>query len=97
MTEPTWFLYILRTGTFKLYTGISPDPEARLKKHNSGKGAKFTRVGGPWVIVYLEPVGSKGDALRRERAVKKLSRAQKLQLIQRGSRPSGSQPATGST
>lgn len=83
MTEPVWFLYILQgAGTPKLYTGISPDPEARLKKHNSGKGAKFTRAGGPWSIVYLETVGSKGDALRRERAVKKLSRAAKLALIQ---------------
>jgi len=80
-----WQVYVIRgQQSDKLYTGISPDPEARLKKHNSGKGAKFTRVGGPWVIVYLEHVGPKGDALRRERAVKKLSRAQKLLLIQRG-------------
>ena len=77
-----WFVYILRsTVTGKLYTGISPDPQARLEKHNAGKGAKFTRSGRPWVIAYVKEVGSKGDALRRELAIKKLSRSAKLQLI----------------
>jgi putative endonuclease len=76
-----WFLYILQsTITGKLYTGISTDPDRRLILHNAGKGAKFTRAGRPWIIVYREQVGSKSEALRRELAVKKLSRSEKLSL-----------------
>lgn len=76
-----WALYIIQsTITGKLYTGISTDPELRLQKHNAGKGAKYTRAGRPWVIVYHERVGSKSEALRRELAVKKLSRGEKLSL-----------------
>lgn len=76
-----WFLYIIQsTITGKLYTGISTEPELRLQKHNAGKGAKFTRAGRPWVFIYREPVGSKSEALRRELAVKKLSRSEKLNL-----------------
>lgn len=79
-----WFVYILRsTVNDKLYTGISPDPHQRLKKHNAGQGAKATRPGRPWCIVYVEEVGPKGDALRREIAIKKLTREQKLDLIRR--------------
>jgi putative endonuclease len=76
-----WTLYIIQsTVTGKLYTGISTDPELRLQKHNAGKGAKYTRAGRPWVLVYLERVGSKSEALRRELAVKKLSHSEKLNL-----------------
>lgn len=77
-----WTLYIIQSTVHgKLYTGIALDPDARLAKHNAGKGAKFTKVGGPWVTIYREVVGaSQGDALRRERAVKRMSRAQKLRL-----------------
>lgn len=78
-----WYLYILSgTTTTALYTGISNDPERRLANHNKGKGAKFTRRGGPWRIVYLELVGTMSEALRRERQVKSLRRSQKLALTQ---------------
>jgi len=77
----SWFLYILQsTVTGKLYTGISTNPDRRLVQHNAGKGAKFTRAGQPWIIIYREWVGSKSEALRRELAVKKLSRNKKLNL-----------------
>lgn len=76
-----WTLYIIQSQVHgKLYTGISTDPDRRLVQHNAGKGAKFTKKGGPWKTVYREVVGSQGDALRRERAVKKLSRTQKFTL-----------------
>ena len=81
MVKETWFVYILysvRSG--KLYTGISKDPQARLVRHNAGKGAKYTRAGRPWRIVYLEARESRGDALRREYEVKGLTRAEKLTL-----------------
>jgi putative endonuclease len=77
-----WYVYILRSSiTDKLYTGIALDPEARLFKHNAGTGAKFTRTGRPWAIVYVEPAESQGDALRRELAIKSLPREAKLKLI----------------
>jgi len=78
----SWYLYLLQSKTTgKIYTGISPDPQARLEKHNAGKGAKATRVGRPWYIAYLELVGTKGDALRRELQIKKMKKVQKLDLI----------------
>lgn len=77
-----WVVYILwSTVTGKLYTGISNDWRKRLKAHNAGKGAKFTRSGRPWRLGYIEIVASKGDALRREHKIKQMSRARKLRLI----------------
>ncbi len=82
--EPkVWHLYMLRSEASGLiYTGIAYDVSARAKKHNSGKGAKFTaRKPGPWIVVYIEVLtASTGDALRRERAVKKLRKPEKLAL-----------------
>ncbi len=90
MTTPpkVWHLYMLRSEASGLiYTGIAYDVQARAKKHNSGRGAKFTaRKPGPWVVVYVETLGPHtGAALQRERAVKKLTKKQKLALI--ASRP----------
>ncbi len=77
----TCFVYILySSATGKLYTGISNNPPKRLAQHNAGKGAKFTRAGRPWAIVYLEPRMTRGDALRREAEIKRLPRAKKLLL-----------------
>ena len=67
--------------TGRIYTGIAIDPLARLKKHNAGKGAKATRAGIPWVIVYLEKIESKGEALRRESNIKKLPKSRKIEMI----------------
>lgn len=80
----TWFVYIIQSepnGT--LYTGVALDPDDRLRKHNGivKGGAKATRPGRPWVIVYVEKCSNKPAALRREAEIKKLSRAQKLALI----------------
>lgn len=80
-----WTLYIIQSvPTGRLYTGITTDPTRRVKEHNgSSRGARYTRIGRPWKIVYLEPCGSQSDALRRERAVKRLGRKEKLSLVQR--------------
>ena len=80
----TWYVYILRCGDGSLYTGISPDVEARLQAHHAGKGARYTRGRGPFELVYLEPAGSQAEATRRERAIKKLTRDKKQDLIQGG-------------
>lgn len=77
-----WWLYILRCGDGTLYVGISPDVEARLERHQSGEGAKYTRGRGELTLVYRERVGSKSAATKREMAVKKLSRQGKLALIE---------------
>lgn len=75
-----WWLYVLRCGDGTLYVGITTDVDRRLAQHQAGKGAKYTRGRNPLEVVHRECVGGKGDALRRERAVKRLSRAEKLSL-----------------
>ena len=77
-----WWLYLLRCGDGTLYCGIALDVEARLKQHQEGKGAKYTRGRGPLEVVYREGCLSQTEALRRERAVKRLSRAAKLRLLE---------------
>ena len=79
--ESTWYLYILRCGDDTLYTGITTDVEKRLEQHRSGKGAKYTRGRSPLELVYREECGSHSEALKREYAVKALSREQKLGII----------------
>ncbi len=76
----TWWVYLLRCGDGTLYCGIALDVEARLKQHQDGKGAKYTRGRGPLALVYREACGTKAEALRRERVIKRMSRAVKLRL-----------------
>lgn len=81
--DTIWYLYILRCGDGSLYTGITTDVDRRLEAHRSGHGAKYTRGRGPLTLLYRELCGSHSDALKRELAVKQLSRAEKEALIQR--------------
>ena len=81
--DDKWELYILLCGDGTLYTGIARDAEKRLKMHESGKGAKYTRGRGPLRLVYRELCESHTQALQREIEVKKLTRAQKDTLIAR--------------
>ncbi len=76
-------VYILECRDGTLYTGISTDPERRLREHNRGVGAKYTRSRLPAVLRYREPQPDRGAALRREMEIKKLPRAEKLRLIHR--------------
>ena len=76
-----YWLYILQCGDGTLYTGVTTDVDRRLAAHQGGKGAKYTKGRGPLRVVYREPCGDKSQALRRERQVKALTRAQKLELI----------------
>lgn len=78
------YLYILRCGDGTLYTGAAKDLARRLAQHKRGKGAKYTRSRLPVELVYQETLPDWSAALRREAAVKRLSRAEKLQLIQEG-------------
>lgn len=78
--EKEWTLYIVECGDGTLYTGITDDLERRLKAHAAGKGAKYTRGRGPLTLRYQERCESHSAALKREIAVKRLTRAQKLKL-----------------
>lgn len=76
-----YVVYILRCGDGTLYTGCTNDLPKRLTAHQSGKGAKYTRARLPVELVYFEPAADRSAALRRELAVKALTRQQKLALI----------------
>ena len=79
--EKNWYLYILRCRDGSLYTGITTDVQSRLEAHRAGKGAKYTRGRAPLELVYSENCGDHSAALRREIAVKSLSRTEKMELI----------------
>lgn len=78
----TWYIYMILTKKNRLYTGISTDPERRFVEHlvDRKKGAKFFRSDEPIMIVHLEEAPSLSEALKREIAIKKLSKKQKLGL-----------------
>ncbi|HET8901639.1 MAG TPA: GIY-YIG nuclease family protein, partial [Holophagaceae bacterium] len=78
-----WHLYLLRCGDGTLYCGIALDARARLKQHQEGKGAKYTRGRGPLELVYEEACGTRAEALRREREVKRLPRSAKLAMVKK--------------
>nr|WP_301541987.1 GIY-YIG nuclease family protein [Shewanella sp. KJ2020] len=81
-----WYLYLIRCANGHLYTGITTDVVRRFNEHQSSspKAAKYLRGKGPLTLMYQEQVGTRSDALKREIAVKKLSRSQKLALIALG-------------
>ena len=79
-----WYVYILRCGDGTLYTGITDDVDRRLAAHRAGRGAKYTRGRGPLELVYREPAADKPAALRREIEIKRLTRGEKLALIEGG-------------
>ena len=76
-----WYVYILRCADGTLYTGSTDDVERRVAVHNSGKGAKYTRGRTPVEVVYTEECESYSAALKREYAIKQLSRQEKWNLI----------------
>lgn len=75
-----WFVYVVRCRDGTLYTGIAKDLERRLEEHASGRGAKYTRGRGPLRLRYWETHRTKGRALRREAAIKRMTRSEKLRL-----------------
>jgi putative endonuclease len=80
MPKP-WFVYLVRAANGALYCGISDDPHKRFAKHQSGKGARFFHSSPAQALVYTEACAGKGDALRRERAIKALGKAAKEALV----------------
>ena len=74
-------VYILRCSDDTLYTGWTNDINRRLAAHNEGRGAKYTRGRRPVTLAYLEEFATKEEAMSREARIKKLSRAQKILLL----------------
>jgi predicted GIY-YIG superfamily endonuclease len=76
-----WFVYILRCADGTLYTGITKDVSRRCRQHNEGTASRYTRSRRPTRLVYQEDQPNQSAALRREAAIKALSRCQKEMLI----------------
>lgn len=74
-------MYVVRCADGSLYTGYALDPQARVAAHNIGRGARYTSGRRPVSLVYSERFESIGDALRRERQLKRLSKARKEILV----------------
>ncbi|HQF60970.1 MAG TPA: GIY-YIG nuclease family protein [Anaerolineaceae bacterium] len=76
-----FYCYILECADGSFYTGWTTDPVRREKQHNRGTGAVYTRTHRPVRLVYVEPQASRSDAMRRERAIKRLTHLKKEALI----------------
>lgn len=77
------YTYIVKCKDDTLYCGWTNDLEKRIKSHNAGTGAKYTKARRPVELVYYEVFETKEDAMRREYAIKQLTRAEKIQLIEK--------------
>ncbi len=75
-----WTVYIVRCADGTLYTGIAKDLASRIERHNAGRGAKYTRSRLPVELVYCEPAGDRGTALRREHEIRRLAPDDKRRL-----------------
>lgn len=82
-----WLVYLARCADGTLYCGVTTDLEKRIAAHNAGKGAKYTARRRPVRAVWSEPAEDRSAALRREHAVKRLTRREKLALARRGTPP----------
>ncbi len=76
-----YFVYVLECGDRSLYTGITTDLKRRFAEHQQGDGGHYTRARGAKKIVYTEKQPNRSSALKREAAIKRMSRAQKVALI----------------
>ena len=79
--EKEWVLYILECKDGSVYTGITDNLQRRLAAHQAGKGAKYTRGRGPFILRYTEICQDHSQALKREVQIKRLPREKKLQLF----------------
>lgn len=79
--ENSWFVYLLRCADDSLYTGITNDVERRCQQHNAGTASRYTRSRLPVELVYRESQASRSLALKRELAIKRLTRQKKEALI----------------
>jgi putative endonuclease len=76
-----WFVYLVRCKDKSIYTGITNNLNKRIKQHNEGKGAKYTRSRGPVTLIRFHYCHSKSDALKLEYKIKQLPKAKKLKYV----------------
>jgi putative endonuclease len=81
MKDLLYSVYILKCKDGSLYTGISKNVEERIKTHNQGKGAKYTKSRRPVKLKYFEKGFSHGSAIKREVEIKRMSKSKKVKLI----------------
>jgi len=76
-----YYVYILVCEDGAFYTGYTQDVEARIRLHKKGRGAKYVRAHMPKKVVYVEEFETRSGAMKREREIKRLTRAEKLRLV----------------
>lgn len=81
MEESKYYVYMLLCSDKTFYTGTSNNVQKRVATHNAGKGAKYTKTRRPVHLMYTEELADKSQALKREIAIKKLTRVQKEALL----------------
>ncbi len=91
VTKPLYQIYLLLCSDKTIYCGITTDVARRFKEHQSGKGGNYTRSHKAKRILYTEEAKDRSTALKREAAIKKMTRTKKLELI----KDSGSPPSRG--
>ncbi len=79
--ESAFFCYMVECADGTYYTGWTTEPERRVKEHNSGRGALYTKFRRPVELIYLEQVADRSIAQQREYAIKKLTREKKIDLV----------------
>jgi len=78
---PKWILYVLKCRDNTWYTGITTNLARRVLEHNAGRASRYTRSRLPITVIYQEPCRSRSTALKKEYAVKKLSRKEKAEYM----------------
>ncbi|MBI5778653.1 MAG: GIY-YIG nuclease family protein [Planctomycetes bacterium] len=86
-----WYVYFLRCSDNSIYTGITTDLESRVKRHNQGKGCKYTASRQPIKLIYSEKYPDKSQAARRESYLKGLTRIKKEEIVVGSLRPDSNQ------
>lgn len=77
----SYYVYIILCDNGSFYTGYTKDVDERIKLHTNGRGAKYTKMHKPKKIVYIENFEQRGEAMKREKAIKKLNHNQKQDLV----------------
>jgi putative endonuclease len=78
----TWFVYLLECSDGSYYTGITNDLERRVKQHNKGVGAKYTKGRGPVNLKCYLSTATKSEALKLEYKIKQLTKSEKLKYFE---------------
>jgi putative endonuclease len=82
-----YYVYVILCKDKSFYTGYTKDLDSRMRLHMNGKASRYTRMHRPKKIVYVEEFGSRAEAMRREKNVKRLNHRQKLKLINSRNKP----------